>query len=194
MRVNVVVVGDPSWQLTHDGFGIWSRTDADIVALDRANEGFSHSVALWTFERRRPRFEADVAGEAAGVAGDVAEAGHRAILIAISVAPPSPTKFKTIGITTMTPIATSTKTIANTVNISDMMFSQMKTRLSGSLWTKLSASKSDFIPALALHNDTRNPAIKVSPSVVLPCEATRVIWSRMTSRAPAGTKAAILSR
>lgn len=74
MRVNLVVVGDPSWQLTHDGFGIWSRTDADIVALDRANEGFSHSVALWTFERRRPRFEPDVAGEAAGVAGDVAAA------------------------------------------------------------------------------------------------------------------------
>ena len=39
VRVNLVVVGDPSWQLTHDGFGIWSRTDADIVALDRANEG-----------------------------------------------------------------------------------------------------------------------------------------------------------
>ena len=74
MRVNLVVVGDPSWQLTHDGFGIWSRTYADIVALDRANEGFSHSVALWTFERRRPRFEPDVAGEAAGVAGDVAAA------------------------------------------------------------------------------------------------------------------------
>ena len=74
MRVNLVVVGDPSWQLTHYGFGIWSRTDADIVALDRANEGFSHSVALWTFERRRPRFEPDVAGEAAGVAGDVAAA------------------------------------------------------------------------------------------------------------------------
>src|SRR5262245_14087034 len=74
VRVNLVVVGDPSWQLTHDGFGIWSRTDADIVALDRANEGFRHSVALWTFERRRPRFEPDVAGEAAGVAGDVAAA------------------------------------------------------------------------------------------------------------------------
>src|SRR5215831_19099369 len=55
VRVNLVVVGDPSWQLTHDGFGIWSRTDADIVALDRANEGFSHSVALWTFERCRRR-------------------------------------------------------------------------------------------------------------------------------------------
>jgi len=58
-----LVVSDPSWQLTHDRFGIWSRTDADIVALDRAKEGFSHSVALWTFERRRPRFEPDVAGE-----------------------------------------------------------------------------------------------------------------------------------
>jgi hypothetical protein len=45
VRVNLVVVGDQSWQLTHYGFGIWSRTDADIVALDRANEGFSHSVA-----------------------------------------------------------------------------------------------------------------------------------------------------
>ena len=74
MRVNLVVVGDPSWQLTHYSFGIWSRTDADIVALDRANEGFSHSVALWTFERRPPRIEPDVAGEAAGVAGDVAAA------------------------------------------------------------------------------------------------------------------------
>ena len=74
MRVNLVVVGDPSWQLTHDGFGIWSRTDADIVALDRANEGFGHSVALWTSERRRFRFEPDLAGEATGVAGDVAAA------------------------------------------------------------------------------------------------------------------------
>jgi hypothetical protein len=49
VRVNLVVVGDPSWQLTQYGFGIWSLTDADEVALDRANEGFSHSVALGTF-------------------------------------------------------------------------------------------------------------------------------------------------
>jgi hypothetical protein len=32
VRVNLIVVGDPSWQLTHYGFGIWSRTDADIVS------------------------------------------------------------------------------------------------------------------------------------------------------------------
>jgi hypothetical protein len=35
VRVNLAVVGDLSWQLTHYGFGIWSRTAADIVALDR---------------------------------------------------------------------------------------------------------------------------------------------------------------
>jgi hypothetical protein len=58
VRVNLVVVGDPSWQLTPYGFGIWSRTDADVVALDRANEGFSHSVALWTFEGRELTAEA----------------------------------------------------------------------------------------------------------------------------------------
>ena len=74
MRVNLVVVGDPSWQLTHDCVGIWSRTDTDIVALDRANEGFSHSVALWTSRGVVLGFEPDVAGEAAGVAGDVAAA------------------------------------------------------------------------------------------------------------------------
>ena len=74
MRVNLVVVGDPSWQLTHYGFGIWSRTDADIVALDRANEGFSHSVALWAFDWRGSRFEADVASEAACLAGEVTAA------------------------------------------------------------------------------------------------------------------------
>ena len=74
MGVNLIVVGDPSWQLTHYGSGIWSRTDADIVALDRANEGFSHSVALWTFDWRGSRFEADVASEAACLAGEVTAA------------------------------------------------------------------------------------------------------------------------
>ena len=46
MRVNLVVVGEPGWQLTHDGLGIGSRTDAEIVAFDRTDEGFSHSIAL----------------------------------------------------------------------------------------------------------------------------------------------------
>jgi len=31
--VNFVVVSDPSWQLTHYGFGIWSRTERTYLRL-----------------------------------------------------------------------------------------------------------------------------------------------------------------
>jgi hypothetical protein len=65
--------------------------------------------------------------------GNYNKAGQRAILITISVAPPSPMTFNKIGTTTRTPIATNAKTIADTVNVSDMVFSQMKLRFSGSL-------------------------------------------------------------
>ena len=54
-----------------DGVCIRARTDADIVTLDGADDGFSHSIALWTFDRRGSRFEADVASEAACLAGEV---------------------------------------------------------------------------------------------------------------------------
>ena len=74
MRVNLVVVGDPRRQLTHHGLGIRSRTDADVVAFDRADEGFSHSVALRTFDGRRSWFKTDVASEAARIASNVAAA------------------------------------------------------------------------------------------------------------------------
>ena len=33
MGVNFVVVSDPSWQLTHYGFGIWSRTERTYLRL-----------------------------------------------------------------------------------------------------------------------------------------------------------------
>jgi hypothetical protein len=36
------------------------------------DEGFGHSVAPRTFDRRGSRFETDVAGKAAGIAGEVA--------------------------------------------------------------------------------------------------------------------------
>ena len=74
MRVNLVVVVDPGRQLTHDGLGIRSGTDADIVAFDCADEGFSHSIALRTFDGRRSRFKPDIASEAAGIACNVAAA------------------------------------------------------------------------------------------------------------------------
>jgi hypothetical protein len=38
------------------------------------HEGFGHSIALWTFDRRGSRFQADVASEAACLAGEVTAA------------------------------------------------------------------------------------------------------------------------
>jgi len=58
----------------HDGVCIRAGTDADIVTLDGADEGFGHSIALWTFDRRGSRFEADVASEAGCLAGEVTAA------------------------------------------------------------------------------------------------------------------------
>jgi hypothetical protein len=74
VRVNLVVVGDPRWQLMHHGLGIRARTNADVVTLDSANEGFGHSIALRTFDGRRPWFKTEVASEAASFSGDVAAA------------------------------------------------------------------------------------------------------------------------
>ena len=56
VRVHLVVVGDPRWQLEHHGFSIGTRTDADVITLDRAYEGLGHSIALWTFDGRGSRF------------------------------------------------------------------------------------------------------------------------------------------
>src|SRR5262249_61155094 len=51
-----------------------TRTDADIVTLDRADEAFGHSIALWAFDWRCRRFEAEVASKAACLAGEVTAA------------------------------------------------------------------------------------------------------------------------
>jgi hypothetical protein len=58
----------------HDGVCIRARTDVDIVTLDCTDEGFGHSIALWTFDWRGSRIEADVASEAACLAGEVTAA------------------------------------------------------------------------------------------------------------------------
>jgi hypothetical protein len=54
--------------MTVSPVGTW--TDAHVVARDGTDEGFGHSVAPRTFDRGS-RFETDVAGKAAGIAGDV---------------------------------------------------------------------------------------------------------------------------
>src|SRR4029450_10128165 len=53
---------------------IAARSDEDICTLGGTDEGFGHSIALATFDWRRSRFEADVASEAACLAGDVTAA------------------------------------------------------------------------------------------------------------------------
>ena len=63
---------DRTGSFSHDGLSVGTWTDAHVVARDGTDEGFGHSVAPRTFDRRGSRFEIDVAGKAAGVAGDVA--------------------------------------------------------------------------------------------------------------------------
>jgi hypothetical protein len=61
--VNLVVVGDPRWQLVHHSLGVRAGTDADVIAFDGATESLGHSVALRTFDGCRSRFKTDVASE-----------------------------------------------------------------------------------------------------------------------------------
>ena len=56
------------------GLCILARAHANIVALNRTDKCFGRSIALWTFDWRRSRFETDVTSEAAGLAGDVTAA------------------------------------------------------------------------------------------------------------------------
>jgi hypothetical protein len=46
-------------------------TDADVVRLDGAIEGFAHAIALRAFDRRDPRLQPDLLSEAAGFPGGI---------------------------------------------------------------------------------------------------------------------------
>ena len=72
MWVNLVVVGDPRWQLVHHSLGVRAGTDADVIVFDGANESLGHSIALRTFNGSRSRFKTHVASQATGIASDVA--------------------------------------------------------------------------------------------------------------------------
>src|ERR1700730_2918355 len=58
----------------------------------------------------------------------------------------------------------------------------------------LRASNRAFMPALAVQREITRLTRKLTPSVVRPCEASRVISSRSTSMAPPGAMLAIVSR
>ena len=69
-----VVVCQPAWQLLDHGLRVGSGVDADVVALEGADERLGHAVGLRTADRRRERHQADVAGEGAGITRGVAAA------------------------------------------------------------------------------------------------------------------------
>jgi hypothetical protein len=52
MRVDIVVILEPGWQLLHDGDGIWPWVYAGIVALQGFDEGLADAVAFRASDRR----------------------------------------------------------------------------------------------------------------------------------------------
>lgn len=74
MRVDGVVVVEPSGQLVDHGSGVGLFGDADVIPLHGAHERLGHAVGLWAFDRGCARPEVDLAGKAAGFSGGVAAA------------------------------------------------------------------------------------------------------------------------
>src|SRR5579862_5799451 len=68
------LVAEPGRQAIENGASVWQRRDADVVALERAHEGFGHSVGLRALDGRGDWLEAEVAREAPCVPGDVSRA------------------------------------------------------------------------------------------------------------------------
>ena len=74
MRVNIVVVVEPTRQLIDDSAGVGFVADAGVVSLQRPYERLGHAVRLRAFDRGGAWDQADVAGEPAGVGGGIATA------------------------------------------------------------------------------------------------------------------------
>ncbi len=74
MRVNSVVVFEPSRQLAHDRCCVSKLRDASVISLHRAHERLGHSVRLGALDRGGARLEADVTSKALGVVCDVSGA------------------------------------------------------------------------------------------------------------------------
>ena len=68
MRMHLVVVGEPAWQLFDDGLRVRPAIHADIVALECAVKRLGHAVRLRAADGRGFGHQADVAGKGAGVA------------------------------------------------------------------------------------------------------------------------------
>src|SRR5580704_6593589 len=67
-----VVVGEPGRQLSENGWGIWRRIYANVIALESLHERLSHAVALRRATRCPAGLQANIPGKTVGLMRDVA--------------------------------------------------------------------------------------------------------------------------
>ena len=71
MRVYVIVILEPGWQLLHDGDGIWPWVYAGIVALKGFDEGLADAVAFrasdWSEARNKVQRGCEIDGLSGGI-------------------------------------------------------------------------------------------------------------------------------
>ena len=71
MRMDIVVVRDPSGDLGERRFGTWNGAHAQVVTLESPDERFRDAVALRAGYGREAGYQAELGGEDAGVLGGI---------------------------------------------------------------------------------------------------------------------------
>ena len=77
VRMDRVVVGDPSGDEPEHRGGVGQGRDADVVALEGFDESLRHAVGLRAFDRREAEFQSQLLGEDARVFCGVGAANVR---------------------------------------------------------------------------------------------------------------------
>ena len=71
MRVDVIVILEPGWQLLEDGDGVWPLVDAGIIAFQGFDEGLADAVAFRATDRREAWNKVQGCGEVGGLGGGI---------------------------------------------------------------------------------------------------------------------------
>lgn len=71
MRVDVVLILEPGWQLLEDRGGVWPWVHAGIVAFQGFDEGLANAVAFRAADRREAWNKVQGCGEVRGFGGGI---------------------------------------------------------------------------------------------------------------------------
>jgi len=71
MRVDVIVILEPCWQLLEDRDGVWPWVHAGIVTFQGFDEGLADAVAFRTTDRREAWNKVQGCGEVGGFGGGI---------------------------------------------------------------------------------------------------------------------------